>query len=470
MALSSCHSGIDAASLGQNRIWSAEQISAENSQIIPLSYIIEGELDVSLLERALSLVVAKNEALHTGLAFRQGKVFRKSITQTFRLERLGSHVQVDNSRADVITETILKFYLRRFDLEKDLMLRALLVTTSSTKHLLFLVIHHSAGDGASVDLIEGQISRLYHGESADDVFALSRPYSDYVQSVARQCLRGEFNDALENLVRLQLKDSIDLKQQHSFLPGNSCSKFKRFDIPERIHAFARLRAESYIGAGPALVYIAAFHLLLCAIVRRRNFKIGFPTHNRTNADMENICGFIMNIIVLNLDLSPSWSTADFLSSTAKAFQGMRNFITIPYGLLLRKLNGGDDYRFDTVPFGPMFTYQPQKKTPLVLSGCKVSLSEPPFWPAAFPLMLDVEDNGQKASALLRWNGQKYPSWIAEVLEENYPTLVEQLCTDRSAALSDLLSGIQAKAYLAEERAGEGLGELRSTRVGALIAG
>ncbi|MGW4108799.1 hypothetical protein, partial [Streptomyces sp. NPDC004976] len=72
---------------------------------------------------------------------------------------------------------------------------------------------------------------------------------------------------------------------------------------------------------------------------------------------------------------------------------------------------------------------PQKVPhPLRLDGCTITGSEPALWPVPYPLMLDVQEHPDGASALLRFDAHARhpvdPPWLAEA----YPLVLAALCT------------------------------------------
>ena len=82
---------------------------------------------------------------------------------------------------------------RPFDLQRDLMLRGLVVRLGPREQVLLLVMHHIASDGWSVGILLQEISDLYgafsHGEPSP-LHPLPIQYADYA-AWQRQWLQGE---------------------------------------------------------------------------------------------------------------------------------------------------------------------------------------------------------------------------------------------------------------------------------------
>ncbi|TMP74180.1 hypothetical protein CWB73_22270, partial [Pseudoalteromonas phenolica] len=70
----------------------------------------------------------------------------------------------------------------RFDLTRDLMLRAQLLKISAKEHILLVTIHHIASDGWSREILVNEFSRLYtaYAQGQDNPLPpLAIQYGDY---------------------------------------------------------------------------------------------------------------------------------------------------------------------------------------------------------------------------------------------------------------------------------------------------
>ncbi|MFD4511743.1 amino acid adenylation domain-containing protein, partial [Streptomyces sp. NPDC058457] len=166
------------ASAAQQRLWFLDQLEGPGTTYnAPVSYRIRGELDATALERALGDVVTRHESLRT--------VFR---------EDAGHVVQTVLDTADVVlhrvacgTEGDLEAVLSGlsghvFDLSRDLPLRASLVRIAEHDHVLHLLFHHIASDGASMGPLGADLSAAYRAQlagRAPDWEPLAVQYADY---------------------------------------------------------------------------------------------------------------------------------------------------------------------------------------------------------------------------------------------------------------------------------------------------
>lgn len=413
------------ATHGQRRIWAAEQsLQHVNSQIIPLAYTIRGNLDVASLERALAAVTEAHDALRTVLIPSGDVLLREPSPSSFRLERCSVAAGAVDGPAAEVQEIGGRFFSERFDLSRDVMMRAMLMSESADRHVLLIAIHHSAADGWSTNLIEGQIGDAYLSTSllpGSERLA----YADYADWVAAKDDDDRVHAGLrELLARMPAADSMPGPDRRCTGSESVTPTFHRFDLDtgvrDRVQRLARR-----LGATQASVYLAAFQLVLAAQRRRDRSIVGCPVANRGEPGHDDIVGFLANIVPVASELDWSSTISDFLRQTGRRLFDALRCSDVPYGLLLAEWLG-DPYRFDRTPFEALFTFQPISDRTLRLEGCSLTKIEPMKWPLPFELMLDVEDGPNGATALLRWDASIYDERSICSMIRSYPLVLRMV--------------------------------------------
>jgi amino acid adenylation domain-containing protein/FkbH-like protein/FkbM family methyltransferase len=425
---------------GQRRVWAADRTSrVRNSQIIPLSYQIEGLIDETRLETAFATVITQNAALHTIFIPTDGKLLPGTSESRFELRRAtleGASPAEQDARVRELGEA---FFAEPFDLSKDLMLRALLIRLSPSRHVLLVAVHHVSADGWSIGLLQRQV-----GEAYEDPLHPTRrhQYREYAQWVREQEARGYFDEGLRSIRSRLLPAERTSAMRGDFERGtrHATPRFTRFEIqPEtnsEVQKFARR-----IGATPASVFLAAFQLYLAAHNRRDHSTVGYLVANRVEPEFQEIIGFLANIVPILMDVDWSESIPEYVNRSGRETFRMLGHSAVPYGLLLRDLLG-DPYRFDRIPFEALFTYQSTPSHPLRLGGCHISVLEPVWWPVPFEFMLDIEERSDKVTALLRWDGGRFEATSVEAFVTAYPILLQLCCKLADAPLSVLQEVVQ----------------------------
>jgi hypothetical protein len=167
-------------SFAQERVWFLEQFEAGTAaHNMPIVLALDGELDLTALQRALDLLVSRHDALRTTLVRRDGQP-RQLIGAPYRvaITQVDLNGEDEAQRDAVAHEVIAEDVRRGFDLETGPLWRVVLISLASGRALLLLNIHHSIGDGASTEIMLRELVALYA-----DPAALGEPprlqYADY---------------------------------------------------------------------------------------------------------------------------------------------------------------------------------------------------------------------------------------------------------------------------------------------------
>jgi hypothetical protein len=142
-------------SFAQERLWFIHQLEPESPMYnIPLAFRLRGGVDVSALQRSLSLIVERHEVLRTVFDYQDGQPGQVILPpEPFQLEQVDpagdwqTRIQIEANRP--------------FDLAHGPILRAALLKLGYDDSVLFLNIHHVAADGWSLSVLLREVSEAY---------------------------------------------------------------------------------------------------------------------------------------------------------------------------------------------------------------------------------------------------------------------------------------------------------------------
>src|SRR5262249_18757467 len=150
-------------SFAQQRLWFIHQLDPESTAYnIPAAVRLEGDLDVVALERAVSEVVRRHEALRTRFPMVDGEPVqeiepaREVSLPVIDLGSLDGAERVEATRRQVREEA-----RRPFDLSRGPLLRCGLLRLGPEDHVALLTMHHIISDGWSMGVLINEVSRLY---------------------------------------------------------------------------------------------------------------------------------------------------------------------------------------------------------------------------------------------------------------------------------------------------------------------
>ncbi|MET3130970.1 amino acid adenylation domain-containing protein [Oxalobacteraceae bacterium GrIS 1.11] len=289
------------ASFNQERLWLIEQqdgLGGAYNQAI--AYRLRGALDADRLQRALDALVRRHEALRTRLVLRDGQLWQAiDAAASCGMRRLDLRAAPDAGQA---ADALLREEAQRpFALEREWPLRATLIALDEQDAILALVLHHSASDGWSGQLIVEQLRQSYAGA---DLAGLAPPaqqadFSDW----QRACLEQGACAPQLDYWRSELKGApATLGLLLSALPEPRDYRLGQVALHLAPACVAQLRLVA--GAAQASLFALLLGLwgaLLARFGDEQEVVIGIPVTGRSQGALDGAVGFLSNTLPLRID-------------------------------------------------------------------------------------------------------------------------------------------------------------------------
>lgn len=332
-------------SFAQKRLWFLDQLSPGNpfynvDCVIPIPALI----DVSLLERTLTYLVARHETLRT--SFHEGDggepvqiIAAPPSTVEVPVVDLRSHApdqRLAHARALVLEES-----LRPFDLTVGSLLRARLFVLANNDCWLVLTLHHIIADGWSMTVLSRELHEVAMALAYDQQPALPPlqiQYADFAHW-QRSCLSDEYLAA-------------QLKYWKTNLEGVTAvplvSDYPRPPIPSYQGAFESLQLsadqvqrlrELGIKENTTLfvVLLAAFKCFLYRWTGSADIVVGSPVANRDRLELEGLVGFFVNTLVLRTKLGEEPTFRDAIKLVRATTLGALSNADTPFERVVAEL-------------------------------------------------------------------------------------------------------------------------------------
>src|ERR1017187_6831093 len=194
-------------SLGQERLWLAEQFAPGNTSYnITLPLRIQGPLDIPTLSSALDWIVARHEALRTTIISRSGRPYGRihpahpGVLRVLDLRGLD-----EKQREDSVRQRIAENISTPFDLEQGPLFRAQLLRTAAREAVLLLAVHHITADNFSIRVFCRDLAFFYAGAQGTEEVGDPLPYSVFA---SRQ--RVELAGVLDRQAQYWLRELEEL--------------------------------------------------------------------------------------------------------------------------------------------------------------------------------------------------------------------------------------------------------------------
>ncbi len=300
-------------SYAQQRLWLLDQIDGAGAQYnMPAALRLKGPLDAVAVERALTRIIERHESLRTVFVVGEGGAPQQRIraAEGFQVQREDLSMLPPSDREAALQALLERDLARPFQLDRDWMLRALLVCLGPQDHALLVSMHHIASDGWSLGVLVNEFSALYGAFSQgmdDPLPALELQYGDYAlwqrQHLDGAALQAQLDYWAEQLAGAPATHGLALDAarppQQSF-EGARLSQTLEARLVERLRGLCQ--------AGGASLFMglhAAFAALLARHSGETDIVMGTALANREQAEIAGLIGFFVNSVCLRSDLGGS---------------------------------------------------------------------------------------------------------------------------------------------------------------------
>ncbi|MDO6435720.1 amino acid adenylation domain-containing protein [Flavitalea sp. BT771] len=297
------------ASHAQKRLWVVDQVDEAGIAYNSVkSKIFNGELDEAAFQRSFKELVWRHEILRTTFAVIDGEVKQKVNSDGanhFEMECIDLRHAVEKEQmAKSLSDEIV---LKRFDLEKGPLLRAVLIRLEEKKYLFLLSIHHIISDAWSMDVLIGEISSLYDAFSAgreSPLAPLRIQYKDFTRWQDQQ-LKGQqgtelkvfWSDLLEGAPLLNLPTDNSRPQIKTF-NGASCLFFMDKTLKDALSKKARQYDASLF-----MLLFASLSALFYQYTGENDVVLGTPVAGRDHEDLKDQIGLYANTLPVRIRFS-----------------------------------------------------------------------------------------------------------------------------------------------------------------------
>ncbi|MEU4146693.1 amino acid adenylation domain-containing protein, partial [Streptomyces parvulus] len=294
-------------SFAQQRLWFIHQYEGPSPLYnIPAALRLTGTVDETALSAAVADVVARHESLRTVFAEDAHGPHQVILSPG----RAPSRLETLDSSPDRLADDLARTARHRFDLTRDVPLRATLLRVAPGERVLLLVLHHIAGDGWSLAPLARDLGTAYAARSdgtAPDWAPLPVQYADY--TLWQRELLGAGDDEGEGARQLaHWRKALAGLPERLELPTDRPRPVRRDNSGDRLDVTVPAALHRSLGALAAetrtsvfMVLQAALAGLLTRLGAGEDVPIGSTIAGRTDAAVENLVGFFVNTLVLRTD-------------------------------------------------------------------------------------------------------------------------------------------------------------------------
>ncbi|MEO5579863.1 MAG: amino acid adenylation domain-containing protein [Gemmatimonadaceae bacterium] len=331
-------------SSAQQRLWFLEQLTAGGNAYTDCYAIrLHGSLDQATLERALAEIMRRHEALRTTFGLSNGRptqVIHPPVAIALGVENL---MPCAASERDAVLQRIALDEARRpLNLERGPLLRTRLLRFEADEHVLLLVIHHIISDGQSYLMLFSELAAIYAAFADALPSPLPEPITQLADYAAweQQRLRDGTLEPQLDFWRGQLGTRTTIATMPTDRPRSAVQTYRGAgqtlelspSIAEGVAALCRRESLT-----PFMVLLSAFQVLLHSFSGETNVVVGAPVANRGYPGTEGVFGFLVNTLILRVDLSGDPRVGDLLMRTRDACLAALSNQDVPFDAVVQSL-------------------------------------------------------------------------------------------------------------------------------------
>ncbi|MEM9271684.1 MAG: amino acid adenylation domain-containing protein [Cyanobacteria bacterium P01_F01_bin.143] len=429
-------------SFTQKRLWFIDQLEPGNPAYnIYLALHLNGELNITVLEKSLNEIVQRHEALRTSFTVVNGQPVQ-IIAPKLELSLSVINEQKNlESQGDFAVKRFLKEFAQQpFDLIQGPLFRAQIFCLAPQEHILLLSMHHIISDGWSTEILLKEIEVLYKAFLAGKPSPLpeiSIQYKDFAQW-QQKWLQREVLDNQISYWKRQLKDIPAALQLPTDRPRPTIqtSNGARLSIELDKEVIAKLKEIApQEGVTLFMLLLAAFQAFLYRYTRQDDIAVGSPIANRDREEVRGVVGFFVNTLVLRTDLSGNPSFRELLARVKQVALGAYAHQDLPFDQLVEAIQPERDTS-RTPLFQVMFDVQDYSQLPNI-PGLTLSLANIETTTAQFDLSASIEITGQTVAASFYYNTDLFDAATITRMLRHFENLLSGIAANPKLRLSNL---------------------------------
>jgi amino acid adenylation domain-containing protein/thioester reductase-like protein/non-ribosomal peptide synthase protein (TIGR01720 family) len=311
----------------QKHLWLLQQDSLSSSFRADCTVLIEGNLNLKILETVLENVVSKHEILRTSFPYLNGMTIPlqaindsgKTSIQHYDLSKWESSEQ-DLRVGELIDE--LRELL--FDFDKDSLFRVAVITLSANKHILFLCLSAMIADTVTIKNLADEIINLYIAYLQKEDLNHHEPfqYADFaawqnelVESDATEAGREYWQQQdISNAFTLKLPFENITSQNQTF-----SAKVVNIQLENSLFAEIKILTNKY-NISHSNFLLACWLVLLWRITGQQRVVISHAFDGRKYEELEKAFGLFAKYLPLNCAIEENYTISKVIQQVQANIQ------------------------------------------------------------------------------------------------------------------------------------------------------
>nr|WP_225726860.1 non-ribosomal peptide synthetase [Nocardia sp. JCM 34519.1] len=424
-------------SFAQRRMWFIDRFEGPSATYnLLLAIRLHGELNTAALGFALQDVVGRHESLRTLIVEDAAGTAAQRVLPAAETPEVLTVRTVSEAE---LSDAVAALAAYELDLYTRVPIYAELLRVAPDEHVLMLVIHHIAADGASAAPLTRDLSHAYvarRAGRAPDWPELPVQYADYTlwhaellgdERDPESLLAAQFDYWRRELADVPAPLALPTDRPRPPVASHRGGRVHFTVAPELMSAVDVVARGS--GATASMVLQSALSVLLHQLGAGTDITIGSPIAGRTDEALADVVGFFVNTWVLRVGLGGNPRFAELLDQVrGKAMAAYENQ-DAPFERLVELLNPERSTAYHPL-FQVMFAWQNTAPLDLELPGLRIEPEPTPPVAAKFDLLVNLTpDPAGGASGVLEYATDLFDHRTAELIAARYLRVLRQVVAD-----------------------------------------
>ncbi|MGB7604589.1 MAG: amino acid adenylation domain-containing protein, partial [Lutisporaceae bacterium] len=431
-------------SSAQKRMYALNQFSMEETNYnIPSIMILEGKLEKSKLEESFKKLVERHEAFRTSFDLVNEEIMQrihKAVEFNVEYEEI-------NADSEGIIKSEAEKFIKPFDLSKAPLLRVKLIRLEEEKYILMFDMHHIISDGESMSIIMEEFTKLYKGESLEE---LRIQYKDY-SAWENKMLTSEGMKKHEEYWINRFGDEIPVLDLPTDYPRPNIQSFEGESIGFTLDKNLTEKLNKIGKAKVATLYmtlLTAYNIMLSKYSGQVDIVVGSPIAGRVHADLYNMVGMFVNTLVMRNYPEGKKTFNEFLQEVKKNALNAYENQDYQFDKLVEKLDIRRDLSRNAL-FDTMFTLQNTENKEMELDNVRIKQLQFDVGVSKFDIALSAEEKGEEIELNLRYCTKLFKRDTIERAIKHFINILKEITENPEIKLCeiDMLSEEEKKKIL-----------------------
>ncbi len=436
-------------SFSQERLWFIDQLEGSVQYHAPILLRLNGKLNVRAITGAFQSIITRQEVLRTVYKWEDGKVYQQvKDAAEWELEIIdGSKYTNDEKGLQELTESLIR---QPFNLSKDYMLRAELITIDDVDNVLVVTMHHIASDASSNSILVQEMIELY-GANVENRQAqlpeLALQYADFAVW-QRDYLKGDILETKLAYWKQKLDGVMPLKLPVDFdrpLLSSTRGASAYFTVDKKLTGQLNELSRQQ-GVSLFMTMLSVFKILLYRYSGQSDINVGTSIANRPQQEIEGLVGFFVNTLSLRSEVNGDDNFLSLLQKVRATTMEAYDHQDVPFEKIVEAVVKERDSGKSSL-FQVMLVLQNSGETPeLKLGDLAVSALDYEHTTTKFDFTFFLNETPTGIRGNLEYSTDLYKADTINKMTEHYKILMQSIVDAPEQKISQLPMLTQGESH------------------------